>query len=99
MKNIHDVPSFYLQCRPAVGVCTMLEMLNRYSHGLAAIPILHALRERGCLARLAETPSISAEQLASQFSANRAYLDGALRLLLCLLWTHPAGHCRSTAPP
>src|SRR5260370_1091745 len=99
MKNIHDVRSFYLQCRPAVGVCTMLEMLNRYSHGLAAIPILHALRERGCLARLAETASISAEQLASEFSANRAYLDVALRMLVCLDWIRPAGDGRYKAMP
>src|SRR5262245_25805962 len=64
----------------------MLEILNRYSHGLASIPILHALRERGCLARLAEAGPISAERLAHEFSANRAYLDVGLRMLVCLEW-------------
>ncbi|HXI26613.1 MAG TPA: hypothetical protein VNG71_22365, partial [Pyrinomonadaceae bacterium] len=77
----------------------MLEILNRYSHGLASIPILQALRERGCLARLSETVPFSAWQLASEFSANRAYLDVALRMLLCLDWIRPAADGRYVATP
>ena len=77
----------------------MLETLNRYSHGLASIPILHALRERGCLARLAQTIPVSAEQLAREFSANRAYLDVALRMLVCLDWIRPSADGRYNATP
>jgi len=76
----------------------MLEILNRYSHGLASIPILHALRERGCLARL-ETAAVSAEELAHEFSANRAYLDVALRMLVCLDWIRPTAEGRYKATP
>ena len=77
----------------------MLEILNRYSHGLASIPVLHALRERGCLARLAETVPVSAEELAREFSANRAYLDVALRTLVCLDWIRPVADGRYEATP
>src|SRR5260370_23890864 len=77
----------------------MLEILNRYSHGLASIPILHALRERCCLARLAETAAVSPDQLEQEFSANRSYLDVALRMLVCLDWIRPTGDGRYKATP
>ena len=41
----------------------MLEILNRYANGLASIPILQALRERGCLARLAGPGPFTAEEV------------------------------------
>ena len=77
----------------------MLEILNRYAHGLASIPILHALRERGCLARLAEAGPVSAERLAREFSANRAYLDVGLRMLVCLNWIRLGADERYEATP
>src|SRR5262245_42847099 len=77
----------------------MLEILNRYSHGLASIPIIHALRERGCLARLAEAGPVSAERLAREFSANRAYLDVGLRMLVCLEWIRLGADGRYEATP
>jgi acyl transferase domain-containing protein/SAM-dependent methyltransferase len=67
----------------------MLELLNRYSHGLVSIPILHTLRETGCLASLEETVAFSSEQLARELSANRGYLDVALRMMVCLEWIRP----------
>src|SRR5258705_531492 len=76
----------------------MLEILNRYSHGLASIPFLYALREHGGLARL-ESGSLSAEQLARGLSANRGYLDVALRMLVCLEWLRPAADGRYEATP
>ncbi|HXH41833.1 MAG TPA: methyltransferase, partial [Thermoanaerobaculia bacterium] len=76
----------------------MLEILNRYSHGLASIPFLYALRERGGLARLESGP-LSAEQLARGLSANRGYLDVALRMLVCLEWLRPAADGRYEATP
>ena len=75
----------------------MLEILNRYCHGLASIPILLALRERGCLARMVE--KFSAEQLAHEFSANHAYLNVALRMLFCLDWIRPDEDGRYLATP
>ncbi|HEX7679467.1 MAG TPA: class I SAM-dependent methyltransferase, partial [Thermoanaerobaculia bacterium] len=73
--------------------------MNRYSHGLASIPILHALREHGGMARLAETVAVSAEQLARELSANRAYLDVALRMLVCLDWIRPTADGRYEPTP
>jgi acyl transferase domain-containing protein/SAM-dependent methyltransferase/acyl carrier protein len=72
----------------------MLEILNRYSHGLASIPTIHALRERGCLDYLEESATFSLEQLTREFCANRGYLEVALRMLVCLDWVRPtqAGH-------
>jgi acyl transferase domain-containing protein/enoyl-CoA hydratase/carnithine racemase/acyl carrier protein/SAM-dependent methyltransferase/NADP-dependent 3-hydroxy acid dehydrogenase YdfG len=77
----------------------MLEILNRYSHGLASIPILVALRDRGCLARIAQAGSVSAEELAREFSANPAYLEVALRMLVGLDWIRPAADRRYEARP
>ncbi|PYS30179.1 MAG: hypothetical protein DMG11_06165, partial [Acidobacteria bacterium] len=77
----------------------MLEILNRYAHGLSSIPILHALRARGCLARLAEAAPVSTEDLAREFSANRGYLDVALRMLVCLEWIRPVADGRYEATP
>ena len=76
----------------------MLEILNRYAHGLASIPFLYALRERGGLARLESGP-LSAEQLADGLSANRGYLDVALRMLVCLEWIRPAADGRYESTP
>ena len=76
----------------------MLEILNRYAHGLASVPFLHALRERGGLDRLESGP-LSAEQLAQGLSANRGYLDVALRMLVCLEWVRPAADGRYEATP
>ena len=78
----------------------MLEILNRYSHGLASVPILVALRERGCLTRLAGTGTVfSAEELAREFSANRGYLDVAIRMMVCLEWLRPTADGRYEATP
>src|SRR6478672_347727 len=77
----------------------MLEILNRYAHGLASIPFLHALQKRGCLGYLADTALVSAEQLAEEFSANRAYLDVALRMLACLDCIRPTADERYEARP
>jgi polyketide synthase PksN len=77
----------------------MLEVLNRYSHGLTSVPILVALRERGCLARLAGTVAITAEEMADEFSANRGYLDVALRMMVCLEWLRPIADGRYEPTP
>ena len=77
----------------------MLEILNRYSHGLASIPLIHALRERGCLTRMEKAASVSAEELACEFSANRGYLDAALRTLVCLDWARLVAGDRYEATP
>ncbi len=77
----------------------MLELLNRYCHGLVSIPVLHALRERGVLARLAESTPVSVEQLAYELSPNRAYLDVALRMLVYLDWIRPTTDGKYEAMP
>lgn len=79
------------------GHTSMLEILNRYCHGLASIPIVHVLRQRGFLARLAE--KASADQLVHEFSANHAYLNVALRMLVCLDWIRLDADGRYQAAP
>jgi acyl transferase domain-containing protein/ubiquinone/menaquinone biosynthesis C-methylase UbiE/acyl carrier protein len=67
----------------------MLELMNRYAHGLASIPIIHALKGSGCLAYMEEVETFSSEHLARKFSANRGCLEVALRMLVCLDWIRP----------
>ncbi|HEV7673037.1 MAG TPA: SDR family NAD(P)-dependent oxidoreductase [Candidatus Angelobacter sp.] len=77
----------------------MLELLNRYSHGLAAIPIIHALKQRGCLAWIEAAGPFCSEQLEIEFSGNRGYVEVALRMLTCLGWLRcpSAGRYEATA--
>ncbi|MBV9495013.1 MAG: hypothetical protein JOZ54_12260, partial [Acidobacteria bacterium] len=70
--------------------------MNRYAHGLSSVPILVALRERGCLARIAGA-SFTADELEREFSANRGYLDVAIRMMTCLEWLRPTGDGRYEA--
>ena len=69
----------------------MLELLNRYSHGFAAIPVLAALRAGGALERVSSAEPFSAEELTRELSANRGYLEASLRLLESLGWNPATG--------
>ncbi|MGD2114176.1 MAG: beta-ketoacyl synthase N-terminal-like domain-containing protein, partial [Acidobacteriota bacterium] len=64
----------------------MLELLNRYSHGFASIPLLAALRQAGALDLIATGEPFSAGELTRTLSANRGYLDASLRMLESLGW-------------
>lgn len=77
----------------------MFETLNRYSHGLAAIPLFHALRARGCVAAMEEAGTFSSRQLVRKFSANAGYLAVAIRMLEELDWVRPAGAGRYAVTP
>ncbi len=77
----------------------MLEILNRYAHGIASIPVLHALDGRGCLSFMEEAGTFSAAELTHRFSANRAYIDVALRMFVSLGWIRPAADGRHEATP
>jgi DNA-binding IclR family transcriptional regulator len=68
----------------------MFEILNRYCHGLASIPVFRALREAGCLSRLADGEPRSAGELAREFGGNSAYVEVALRMLLGVGWVRSA---------
>jgi len=77
----------------------MLELLNRYSHGLASIPLLHALKEKGCLTHLEAAGTFSSEPLARELSANRGGWEVALRMLVCLDWIRPTQAGQYAATP
>jgi acyl transferase domain-containing protein/SAM-dependent methyltransferase len=64
----------------------MLEVLNRYAHGVTAIPIFHALRKRGLISRIEQSSTFSLSQLAREFSVAPGPLEVALKLLASLGW-------------
>ncbi len=48
----------------------MLDLLNRYAHGLVAVPIFNALRVRGAIIKLYNLLGVSPEQLTRELAAN-----------------------------
>ena len=77
----------------------MLEILNRYAHGLASIPVVHALEGRGCLRFMEEEGTFTAGELTRRFSANGAYVDVALRMFVSLGWLRKAADGTYAATP
>ena len=68
----------------------MLEILNRYAHGMVLIPLLDAFRERGCLLDFATSP-LQPRALERKYTINRGYLEVALRMFESLQWLAPTG--------
>ncbi|WP_313918947.1 beta-ketoacyl synthase N-terminal-like domain-containing protein, partial [Tahibacter sp.] len=69
----------------------MLELLNRYSHGLAVAPLVDALRRRGCLQAIADSIVVQPALLAEAFRINDGYLAVALRMFESLGWLNAIG--------
>jgi acyl transferase domain-containing protein/acyl carrier protein len=67
----------------------MLELLIRYSHGLAVVPLVDALRRRGALDRLAEPDGFTPSGLAEELGANPGPFEVALGALRTLGWIAP----------
>ncbi|NBI44329.1 type I polyketide synthase [Burkholderia sp. ISTR5] len=61
----------------------MLELINTYLHGFAAVPLLSACRELGILAAL-ETGPVALTRLGGELRANPGYLRLAFRALHAL---------------
>lgn len=64
----------------------MLELFNRYCHGLVVTPLLAALARLGCLDRIAQSPEFTASMLAMPGQLAEDGLELALRMLACLGW-------------
>src|SRR5580658_8153455 len=64
----------------------MLELLNRYTHGLVAIPAIVVCREGGVFATMQSEGPMDARGLALRLNANEGHLRVALRLFESLGW-------------
>ena len=64
----------------------MLSVLNRYSHGYVAIPVIDACRRQGLFQALHVAQPIILADLAKELRANEGALHIALRLLESLDW-------------
>ena len=64
----------------------MLEILNRYAHGLVLVPVVDALRRAGVLERLEKSPTFRLPAVAAEFSMNGGYLAVAAQLFESLGW-------------
>lgn len=64
----------------------MLELFNRYSHGLAVIPLVLALRRNGCLDELVGMQSFGVDDLVQRFGGNTGALAVTMDALAGLGW-------------
>ncbi|MEX1830106.1 SDR family NAD(P)-dependent oxidoreductase, partial [Luteibacter sp. CQ10] len=69
----------------------MLEVLNRYAHGMVLLPFVDAMRRQGCLAHMASSGRFSTTSLCGRFSLNEGYVAVALRMFRTLGWIEAAG--------
>lgn len=69
----------------------MLELLNRYSHGVALVPVVEALRRSSALASLPPGKSSSIGQLVKRHGLRPGYLAVALKMLCSLGWLRRDG--------
>jgi hypothetical protein len=64
----------------------MQSLINRYAHGLVAVPVIRSCTTRGVFDLLEGGRSISLVDLADETAANPGHLRVALRLLETLKW-------------
>ncbi|MFT7621693.1 MAG: hypothetical protein ACI9WU_000857, partial [Myxococcota bacterium] len=64
----------------------MLDIINRYAHGLVAVPILEACRGIGLFGSLRREGPATVSTLTARLGANAGHLSAALRLLDGLGW-------------
>jgi acyl transferase domain-containing protein/enoyl-CoA hydratase/carnithine racemase/acyl carrier protein/NAD(P)-dependent dehydrogenase (short-subunit alcohol dehydrogenase family) len=69
----------------------MLEIVNRYAHGLVAVPVIVTLHTRGFFDLLGGGSCDSPERLAARLGANEGQLRVALRLLESMRWIRMEG--------
>ncbi|MCU7925174.1 MAG: SDR family NAD(P)-dependent oxidoreductase [Candidatus Thiodiazotropha sp. (ex Dulcina madagascariensis)] len=68
----------------------MLTVINRYSHGYIAIPVIISCKQHGLFERLKEMPA-SAETLRTELNANSGHLQVGLKLLESMGWLSKNG--------
>jgi acyl transferase domain-containing protein/SAM-dependent methyltransferase len=69
----------------------MLEILNRYAHGMVLVPFVDALRKQGCLEHMADAGVFPAAEVCRRFSLNPGYFAVAMRMLRSCGWIQPVG--------
>ena len=77
----------------------MLETLNRSAHGLAAIPMIDALRSRDGLSRIERMGAFDTDDVIRECAANAGYMEAALRVLVGLGWIRRVAGARYEATP
>lgn len=64
----------------------MLDLINKYSHGFAFIPVVLACRKQGLFELLHQQRSMTLQQLSDRMGANDGHLQVALRMMQSLEW-------------
>ena len=64
----------------------MLELINRYSYGYVAIPVILASEERGFFKLFKEYGPQTLDQLSKRLDVENGYFESALRMLKSLQW-------------
>nr|ACG63826.1 SxtA [Microseira wollei] len=64
----------------------MLQKINRYTHGLVAVPVILACRKKGLFELLTHESPLSQEQMVKHLGANSGHFQVALRMLESLHW-------------
>ena len=64
----------------------MLNIINRYTHGFVAIPVILACSQRGMFDVLAQQGAMQPEDIIQQLGANSGHCLTALRMLQSLNW-------------
>ncbi len=64
----------------------MLDIINRYTHGFVAIPVILACKRKGLFELLQNRKVLTLEQIADYLRANSGHLKVALRLMRSLNW-------------
>ncbi len=64
----------------------MLNIINRYTHGFASIPVILACSQRGLFDLLAQQGAMQPSSIIEHLGANSGHFSAALRLLQSLNW-------------
>lgn len=70
----------------SAGDQVVLNVINRYTHGLALVPVVLACRKKGLFTLLRRHVSMTLEQMVESLGANEGHLLVALRMIESLGW-------------
>ncbi len=64
----------------------MLDLINLYTHGFVAVPVILACKKKGLFQVLQQQGSLTLEQMVDLLNANSGHLQVALRMMQSLNW-------------
>ena len=76
----------------------MLELLNRYRHGLVLAPVVHALRQARLFDAIADGRPFVSAQVAQRIDVHEGYLAVALNMLVGFGWLEQNGEELRASP-